>query len=238
MLLVSPLSAQNGQTFKEIQFKTTDNIAISGILQYPSAAEKGNFPAVILIHQGGSSIQEWIESAILNKLLENGFAILAYDIRMHGNSGKDGEFSDLFNNPNRAPLDLLAAIAFLEQNKNIDASRIGILGASIGGNLACLAVSSEEYHIKSAVSMSAKTQAVQNLSGSTEIISPKNIFYIASKEEQDGKRVTWANELYTLSAGMKKVEIAEGHKHGSYILTEHAYLEDEIITWFNTSLKE
>ena len=238
LFLGNPILAQNEQTFKDIQFLTKDEIKISGIMQYPSTAGESKFPVVILIHQGGSSTKEWAESSILNKLLENGFAILAYDIRLHGESEKDGEFGDLYNNPERAPLDLLAAIAYLEQDKKIDTSRIGILGASIGANLACMAAASEKYNIKSAVSISAKTQAAQNLSGSKETISPKNVFYIASKEEQDGKRMAWANELYTLTSGMKKVEIAEGNKHGSFILGEHSYLESEIIAWFNMSLKE
>ena len=234
----NPLLAQNEQTFKDIQFVTKDKLTISGIMQYPTTDKKENFPVVILIHQGRSSTKEWAESSILNKLLENGFAILAYDIRLHGKSGKDGEFGDLYNNPERAPLDLLAAIAYLEQDKQIDASSIGILGASIGANLASMAAASEKYNIKSAVAMSAKTQAAQNLSGNQEKLSPKNVFYIASKEEQDGKRMAWANELFTLTSGMKKVEIAEGNKHGSFILGEHSYLESEIIAWFNMSLKE
>lgn len=105
-------------------------------------------------------------------------------------------------------------------------------------NLACMAVSSEKYTIKSAVSISGRTEAVQNLSGMEETISPKNIFYIASKKEQNGKRVTWANELFALTNGMRKIEIDSGDRHGSYILRENEFLENEIITWFNTSLKK
>ena len=231
------LIAQKEHGFTEVIFLTNDKIEISGSLQYPSGDEKSTYPVVILIHQGGSSRQEWIESSMPNKLLQNGFAILAYDVRMHGKSEKDGEFSDLFNNPERAPLDLLAALEFLEQDKNIDPNRIGILGASIGANLACVAVSSEKYHVKSAVSISAKTEAVQNLSGMEETISPKNVFYIAAKNEQGGKRVEWANELYALTTGMKKIEIDPGDKHGSYILRENENLKNEIIEWFNSSLK-
>lgn len=232
------LLAQNEQHFKEITFLTKDKIEISGSFQYPSKSNKKPFPVVILIHQGGSSREEWIELSMLNRLLENGFAVLAYDIRLHGKSGKDGEFSDLFNNPKRAPMDLLAAIEFLKQDKKIDPHRIGILGASIGANLACAAASSDKYDIKSVVSISAKTGAAQNLSGIEETISPKNVFHIASKNEQNGKRAEWANELYSLTTGMKKIEIGSGDKHGSYILRENEHLVNEIIKWFNASLKK
>lgn len=230
------LIAQNEQVFKEVSFLTKDNIEISGLFQYPSKVEESPFPVIILIHQAGSSTQEWVESLIIHKLLKENFAVLMYDIRIHGKSGKDGDFTGLFIDPQRTPLDLLAAIKFLEQDKNIDSSRIGILGASIGGNLACMAVSSDQFNVKSAVSISAKTEAIQNLSGLKETISPKNIFYIASKNEQNGKRVEWANELYSLTKGKRKIEIAPGNKHGSYILRENEYLDDEIIQWFNSSL--
>ncbi|GGG97599.1 hypothetical protein GCM10011416_14530 [Polaribacter pacificus] len=229
--------AQNEQAFKEIQFLTSDGIKISGAIQYPSHFKQSNLPVVILIHQGGSSKEEWLALPITNKLLNNGFAVLAYDIRLHGKSGKDVKFTDLYNNPNRAPLDLLAAIEFLKKDQHIDVNRIGILGASIGANLACMAVSSDKYPVKSAVSLSAKTEAVQNLSGLTKTITPKNIFYIASEHEQNGKRVIWANELHSLSTGLKKVKIASGNKHGSYILKENTYLENEIVKWFQMSLK-
>jgi dipeptidyl aminopeptidase/acylaminoacyl peptidase len=161
---------------------------------------------------------------------------LAYDIRLHGTSGKDGKFADLFNNPNRAPLDLKAALKFLKNDGKINANRIGIIGASIGSNLATVAASDKSYGIKSVVILSAKTSAVQNLSGQKNTISPKNAFYIASKEEQGGKRDFWANELYKLTSGKKKVSIAPGKKHGSYILREHTYLQDEILKWFQEAL--
>jgi dienelactone hydrolase len=234
--LGSNLIAQNDQVFNEIVLLTKDNIEISGIMQYPSNVEKAPFPVIILIHQAGSSKQEWKESLIVNKLLDEDFAILMYDIRMHGKSGKDGEYTGLFNDAERSPLDLLAVIQFLEQDENIDNDRIGILGASIGANLACVAVSSEKFNIKSAVSLSAKTEAVQNLSGMKDTICPKNVFYIASENEQDGKRVDWANELFDLTKGKKKIEIAPGDQHGSYILRENEYLDNEIVKWFKSSL--
>ena len=232
----SNLFAQNERIFKEVEFLTQDSIKISATYQHPKNI-KTAIPAIILIHQGGSSRKEWIELSITNKLLENGYAILVYDIRLHGKSGKDGEFSDLYNNPKRAPLDLLAAIAFLNKDKRIESNRIGIIGASIGANLACVAASSNNFNIKSAVSISAKTTAVQNLSGMKDTIIPQDIFYIASKDEQGGQRENWAKELYDISKGERKIEIAPGNKHGSFILKEHKYLDNEIIEWFNKTLK-
>jgi len=229
-------TAQETTDFSEVSFKTKDGITINGVFQNP-AVDATPAPAVILIHQGGSNKEEWLENPLTEKLLKAGYAVLVYDVRLHGDSEKDeGDIQDLFNNPKRAPLDLQAAIAFLKQDKKIDAKRIGIVGASIGANLACVAAASKKYTIKSVVSISAKSAAVQNLSGEKELKAPNNAFHIASKAEQDGKRAEWANELYALTTGKKKVEIAEGNKHGSYIIAEHPALQQSIIEWFKETL--
>lgn len=220
---------------KEIEFTTTDNIKISATYQLPKNIKKA--PAVILIHQGGSTREEWKELTLWNKLIENGYAILAYDVRLHGKSAKDeGSIYDLFNNSKRAPLDLKAAINFLKKDKRIDKDRIGIIGASIGGNLAVVAAGLDDYNVKSVVVMSAKTSAAQNLSGKKTLPTPKNAFYIASKNEQKGARELWAKELYKKTTGTRKVTIAEGDKHGSFILRENKGLEKDIIKWIKETL--
>lgn len=235
MLFAFLATAANSQS-TEVEFTTTDNIKISAAFELPKTT-KTNIPAVILIHQGGSSSEEWKELTLWNKLLENGYAILAYDVRLHGKSGKDaGNIYDLFNNPQRAPLDLKAAIAFLEKDTRIDNKRIGIIGASIGGNLATVAASLDDYNVKSVVVMSAKTSAAQNLSGQEAALKPKKAFYIASADEQKGARKKWAEELYEMTTGTKKVVIAKGNKHGSFILREDKVLEDTIVQWVKETL--
>ncbi len=230
------LRAQERQNSIEVEILTEDGIKISGSYQSPKDQTKLT-PVIILIHQGGSSRAEWLELSLWNKLLDKGYALLAYDIRQHGKSSNDeGDLMDLFNNPDRAPLDLLAVINFLENDERVDSKRIGIIGASIGANLACVAASVDKYHIKSAVSISAKTSAVQNLSGKKAPISPNDVFYIASKNEQNGLREKWAYELYESTTGNKKIEIAKGDKHGSFILKDSKTLENSIIEWFEQTL--
>ena len=227
--------AQTDSSFKEVAFLTQDSLRISASYKYPEL--KGQkVPAVILIHQGRSSRKEWLALPITNKLIQEGYAVLVYDIRLHGTSQSDGEFSDLYNNPKRAPYDLQAAIGFLQQDALIDAQRIGVMGASIGGNLASVSASSKSYGVKSVISLSAKVSAVQNLSGRKKKLSFKNAFYIASEGEQDGKRAAWAKDLFRLTSGERKVVIAKGNKHGSFILKENPSMDKDILAWFKLTL--
>lgn len=229
---LSSLRSQNN----DIIITTKDGIKISAFYKYKKT-QLAFMPAIVLIHQGGSSKEEWLALPLVNKLIEEGYAVLAYDVRQHGTSGKDkGTLYDLFNNPKRAPLDLLAIINFLKNEEHIDYNRIGILGASIGANLACAASASDKYAVKSIVAMSAKTGASQNLSGMQRTIHPKNAFYIASEGDQKGMRVKWAKELYNLTTGKRQIKIVTGNKHGSFMIKEQPSLEKSIIEWFKKTL--
>ena len=71
-----------------------------------------------MIHQGGSDKNEWFHHRIWTMLSAEGYVLLAYDIRQHGESSVDKDnLMDLFNNPERAPRDLIAAIDYLEKKR-------------------------------------------------------------------------------------------------------------------------
>lgn len=225
--------------FTDISFRTEDNVFISASIKYPTNASLTNIPAIILIHQGGSSKNEWTKSTLLNEQLYGlDYVFMAYDIRQHGDSGDDQDSSilDLFNNPDRAPLDLLSAIKYLELDPRVDAQRIAVMGSSLGGNLACLATTSDDYNIKCAVSISPKTSAVQNLSGQIETIAPKNTFYIASSGDDGGNREFWANELYDITSENKEIAIASDDNHGTAVLVFNQNIITQVIDWFTNNL--
>jgi len=84
------------------------------------------------------------------------------------------------------------------------------------------------------VSLSSKTSAVQNLFGSDAPIQLKNAFHIAS--EGEGQRKDWAKELYNVTSGKRKIVIAKGSKHGSFILKSNKKLSTEVVEWFKDTL--
>jgi len=137
---VMTLDAQVKNT-SEINLITEDKQTISATYIFPEI-EADTYPVIVMIHQGGSSKEEWIALPIKNHLLNEGYALFAFDIRMHGKSSKDIEDTmsifKLFDDPNRAPKDLEAVIKFLKEDTRIDNNRIGIMGASVGANLACV----------------------------------------------------------------------------------------------------
>ena len=87
----------------------------------------------------------------------------------------------------------MAAIDYLKKLPNIDGDRIAVVGASVGGNLACVA--SALYEVKTAVAISHKTSAIYNLAGRDEL-EFRSIYHLSSTGDQGGQRARWATELF------------------------------------------
>lgn len=224
------------QRKQKVHFKTDDNQTIVAWLEQPESIGNSH-PAIILIHQGGSSKDEWTGLPLWHLLIKKGYAVLAYDIRQHGESSTDkDDIVDLFNNPKRAPLDLKAAIKFLNSQAAIDPERIGIIGASVGANLAVMASAIDAYPIRSAIAISGKADAAQNLANTQIPLKGQHLFVIASEGEQSGLRKQWAESFYQFAQKPKKLKIAVGSAHGSSILKEQPTLNTEIIQWLQQTL--
>jgi len=105
-------------------FNELEGITLSG-WYIPSE----NGAAIILLHGYGSNRLEMISRADI--LSRHGYGVLLYDLRGHGESGGDKRsfgWQDV--------KDVKAALEFLSRTENVNPDRIGILGFSIGGQIA------------------------------------------------------------------------------------------------------
>ncbi len=119
---VTPADA--GFDYEEITFTSNDGVALSG-WYIPSR----NGAAVILLHgNGGHRIWMIWQAEILAR---NGYGVLMYDLRGHGNSGGDMRalgWPDVD--------DVAAALSFLQNQDDLDSQQVGIMGFSLGGQIA------------------------------------------------------------------------------------------------------
>ena len=104
-------------------------------------------PAALLLH-GFSSSKERMASAVGRALLARGVSSLALDLPFHGERGTTGA---LPKNPlaivgawKAAVSEARAAVSWLAAQAKTDASRIGIVGYSLGGFLALMSASEDE----------------------------------------------------------------------------------------------
>lgn len=215
---------------KPIKLVTTDGVILHGQYTTPRKLTEKH-PAVILIHQGGSDHSEW--NFMLPSLLSKNYVVLAYDVRGHGKSDKVANMGQLFNDPTLAPKGLAAAIKYVKKKKHVDGTRIAVVGASIGGNLAAVAIAN--MGVKTAVCISGKTSAVFNLAGKKEL-ALQSVYYISSNENR-GKRAAWAQELHKLTKEPRKITIIKSSDgHGVEIFKDEPNVEYQILQWLDETL--
>ena len=132
-LFFSPLRA--GEAPSRVSFQTEDGWKLSGFYRAP---RKGK-PVAVLIHGVASGKEEW--GRLLEAIHSLGLGSLSLDLRGHGESleGPEGrrDYGDFDRTGEwpRAERDLEAGLAFLRR-RGISNSRVALVGASIGANLA------------------------------------------------------------------------------------------------------
>ncbi len=121
-----------------IKFESADKLEIIGTF-YESP--KANSPAVLLLHQWQSTRKSF--DSFAEQLQAKGFGVLAIDGRGFGESVKTTDGKTV--SPSRTDdavkameIDVDNAFNFLTKQKNVDAARVGIVGASYGSSLAMI----------------------------------------------------------------------------------------------------
>jgi dipeptidyl aminopeptidase/acylaminoacyl peptidase len=142
---IGPADLVEGQV---VRFKSYDGLEIPGILYKPQQASAANrVPALVKVHGGPGGQAEIAYSAMVQYLVNHGYAV--FDINNRGSSGYGKTFYTLDDRKHGdADLDdCVASKKMLAATGWIDPDRIGILGGSYGGYmvLAALAFRPREF---------------------------------------------------------------------------------------------
>lgn len=116
--------ADDGWPYETISFTSDDGNTLHG-WYIPSENET----AVILLHGHDATRTQMLTQA--HMLAKNGFGVLLYDLRGHGESlshNRSFGWEDV--------TDVEAAVAYLQQRKDVDPNKIGLFGFSLGGQIA------------------------------------------------------------------------------------------------------
>jgi len=141
LLMLGFFVSISAETFgQNVEFQTKDGVIIRANFKKP----QNNKTTFILLHGLGSSKNEW--QSFATKLQKHGYGFFAYDARGHGASnfyanktiidyrafsyGGDG------SQWSKMPSDLASAVDYLKTNLSIKPSKVGIIGASLGANVA------------------------------------------------------------------------------------------------------
>jgi alpha-beta hydrolase superfamily lysophospholipase len=179
-------------------------------------------PGVLLLHMLGSDRTAW--EAMTVDLNAAGYAVLALDMRGHGETGGDLDW-DL------AQDDLRRAWSFLTGLPEVDENRTAVVGASIGANMA-LITGAAEPAIRTVVLVSpgldysgVVTEAAMVAYGARPVL------LVAS--EGDTYAASSSQTLIDRAAGLAELKLYTGGTHGTSMFAVNPELAVLILDWLN-----
>jgi alpha-beta hydrolase superfamily lysophospholipase len=209
-----------------VSLLTIDGISISGTYFEPSRRPAA---AVLLVHMPTRSRNDW--ATVAPRFAARGVGALAIDLRGHGDSSSVPLDPGNLLQDTR---DLQVAIAWLKQRPEVIPGRIGILGASLGANLAVV-VGGEDPSIHAIALLSVtldfrgvRTEAAMRKFGSRPVLM------MASEEDAYASRST--RQLAGAGTGTRDVRLVQGAGHGTVMLTRQPELVDAVVDWLSAQL--
>lgn len=228
-----------GSAAVRVELVGSDGLILVGTYRAPKGVEEAKSAGILLLHQMRGKRQDW--AGLTAELVKRGYAVLAMDLRGHGDSvkGKEGKEYDHRNfRVEEFPAmvgDAEAALAFLSEQESVDPDRIAIVGASIGAN-AALNAAAKHAEVRSVVLLSpgleyrmVKTEpAMEKYEGA--------VFLAASEEDRYSTETV--RKLKELCRGKCELKIYAGAGHGTNMFRPtKGDLETRIVNWIDETLK-
>jgi prolyl oligopeptidase PreP (S9A serine peptidase family) len=116
-----------------IRFVSFDGLEVPAWLFRPLEADSDMLPVVINIHGGPEGQERPIFNPIIQYLVNQGFAVVAPNVRGSTGYGKRYHHLDDVEKRMDSVADINSLVDYLVQSKIADPDRIGVMGASYGG---------------------------------------------------------------------------------------------------------
>lgn len=219
-----------------VKFESAEKAEIVGTF-YESP--KANSPAVLMLHQWQSNRKSYDELA--RRLQAKGFGVLAIDGRGFGESVKTTDGKTIApardaETVKAMKADVDNAFQFLAKQKNVDAARIGIVGASYGSSLAII-YAAENKQVKAIALLSPGLNYFGNMPTESAVKSfgSRPLLLVAAEDDKES-----ADSVRKLkeSGGNEKYETQVYPKggHGTGLFAAKVGLEELLDQFLTKSL--
>ncbi len=217
-----------------VTYRTSDGVQIVAQFTPPPTAAPP-WPAVVLLHQYQGARVQW--DTLTPHLLAAGLAVLAPDLRAHGESlrriGPDGQtdyVTDRAGTLNGWLLDAAASLTWLAAHTRVDANRLGVGGASAGANAAWVA-SGALPAVRRTVALSIHFEPGGPLMGEgLPDFQPHGVLF-----QSDASETLQAQALYGRTQPPRRVTAYQTTGHGVELLT-HPPARQDFVTWLAEGL--
>ena len=224
-LLPADVAAADTQ---RVTIRTEDGIALAATWYEPGTRSA---PAVILVHMLHKARRDW--DSLGARLAAEGIGALAIDLRGHGESsgtlleGEAPDYSALVR-------DVAAARRYLASRPDVLQSRVGIVGASIGANLAVLAASADPGVASLALLSSSLDYRGLRIEAAMKKYGARPALLVAS--DDDAYAVRSAKDLQKAGGGTREVVMLNRAGHGTMMLGHDPDLARRLVDWFRRTL--
>lgn len=231
-----------------VSFPANDGVEVSAL--FGTIKDGASLPVVILLHDLGGSKSDWLNNTgTYVALLERGYAVLALDMRGHGDTPlpDDREVLELID-LEQGFLDVHAALIWLQSQSMVNVSRIAVVGSGSGGNVAYVSLGTFPEQIKTGVSLSPGLWGASSLEplvtgAGLEPFGPRSMLFMAGEQDQiqAGDSVLsyadFARSLEAQTAAPKELRVfLDSADHGFALLDNIAEAQDLFFLWLEENL--
>jgi pimeloyl-ACP methyl ester carboxylesterase len=147
-------------------------------------------PAVLLLHGYGEDRTVWRN--FTQQLLTRGWAVMALDLRGHGQSKTRNKLPfqatpEWRTDPHAFPIDLDPALDWLKARPRIDTQKIVVIGVDVGANLALIA-SGRFPEVRTVVAIKPNLMESLAMAGSAQDFQPRSALIVVS-DQAEGNRI-------------------------------------------------
>ena len=211
-----------------VTITTGDDLVLAGMWRTPP--DTSNMPAVLLLHQLARDRDDFL--LLRDAFIEAGIATLALDLRSHGDSEQGPvPFGELASDPTQFPEDMIAGLAWIQDRAEVDPTRVGVMGLSVGANLAVVANHNRvALGVKTTVVVSANLEGIYLLA-ETDTLDLASAIYIAADLDLPEADDAAALGLLT-SEPVDARRVGSTSAHGVDLLTASPQVLEGVIEWF------
>jgi pimeloyl-ACP methyl ester carboxylesterase len=230
LAMVLVLALEPGAAATRVTLRTDDGLTLAATWYEPVSRPA---PAVILVHMLNRSRGEW--EGFAQRLVSENIAALAIDLRGHGESSPAPIAADpAAADYSSMVLDVRAARRFLAQRVEVQQSRVGIAGASIGANLAALTASTDLTVASLALLSPSLDYRGLRIEAPLRKVADRPVLLVASDDDPYALRS--AKDLQKAGAGIRELLVLKQAGHGASMLSRDPDLARALVDWFRRTL--
>lgn len=210
-----------------ITFPSTDGVTLAGRLFGPEHARAG----VVLAHMYPSDQSAWFDFA--DRLADRGYRVLTFDFRGYCPGGAAG----CSEGEKQIPAIWQDVQGAIQRIRSEGVTRVGLVGASMGGTASLIAASMEGSDIDAVVTLSAPIsfEGLELTADELAQVSAAKLFIAGHADITAAQAV---ETLYEQTLQPKRPEILTTDDHGTDILTgnQAGIASTDILNWLERYL--